>query len=219
SIDTVVCTHLHVDHVGWNTMRVNDRWVPTFPKARYLMGRTELAYWQSRQEEDDHHRSFVDSVRPVLDAGLVDLVDADHRVCEELRLVSTPGHTPGHVSGPIASRGGGAPIRGSFPHPRWQMASLARRSTADHDPARAARTRREVFDMLAGTETLLFGTHFATPSAGRVVRDGGAFALVVWTRADARTPVRARSAAGNAAPRGGRAALPGDVALHGSVGR
>src|SRR5262249_62263372 len=110
-------------------------------------------------------------------------------------------------------------FRAALPTPRCHWATASRRSPADHAPARAARTRREVFDMLAGTETLLFGTHFATPSAGRVVRDGGAFALVVWTRADARTPVRARSAAGNAAPRGGRAALPGDVALHGSVGR
>jgi glyoxylase-like metal-dependent hydrolase (beta-lactamase superfamily II) len=179
SIDTVLCTHLHVDHVGWNTMLVNDRWVPTFPKARYLMERTELAYWQSRQEEDDHHRSFADSVRPVLDAGLVDLVGTDHRLCDEVSLVPTPGHTPGHVSVRIASRGTEALISGDFLHHPCQMARLDMRSSADCDAARAARTRREVFDTLAGTETLLFGTHFATPSAGRVVRDGDAFALVV----------------------------------------
>ncbi|HJW68857.1 MAG TPA: MBL fold metallo-hydrolase [Candidatus Binatia bacterium] len=179
SIDTVVCTHLHVDHVGWNTMLVNGRWVPTFPKARYLTERTELAYWQSRQEDDDHHRSFADSVRPVLDAGLVDLVDADHRLCDEVSLVPTPGHTPGHVSVRIASRGEEALISGDFLHHPCQMARLDMRSSADHDPLRAARTRRDVFDRLAGTETLLFGTHFAAPSAGRVVRDGDAFALVV----------------------------------------
>jgi glyoxylase-like metal-dependent hydrolase (beta-lactamase superfamily II) len=179
SIDAVVCTHLHVDHVGWNTMLVADRWVPTFPNARYLMERTDLAYWQSRQEDDDHHRSFVDSVRPVLEAGLVDVVDADHRVCDEIRLVPTPGHTPGHVSVRIASRGEEALISGDFLHHPCQMAILDLRSTADHDPARAARTRRDVFDMLVGTETLLIGTHFATPSAGRVVRDGDAFALVL----------------------------------------
>lgn len=179
SIDTVVCTHLHVDHVGWNTMLVNGRWVPTFPKARYLTERTELAYWQSRQEDDDHHRSFADSVRPVVDAGLVDLVDADHRLCDEVSLVPTPGHTPGHVSVRIASRGEEALISGDFLHHPCQMARLDMRSSADHDPLRAARTRRDVFDRLAGTETLLFGTHFAAPSAGRVVRDGDAFALVV----------------------------------------
>jgi len=179
SIDTVLCTHLHVDHVGWNTMLVNDRWVPTFPKARYLMERTELAYWQSRQVDDDHRRAFVDSVRPVLDAGLVDPVDAHHRVCDEVHLVPTPGHTPGHVSVRVASRGEEALISGDFLHHPCQMARLDMRSSADHDAARAARTRREVFDTLAGTETLLFGTHFATPSAGRVVRDGDGFALVV----------------------------------------
>jgi glyoxylase-like metal-dependent hydrolase (beta-lactamase superfamily II) len=179
SIDTVLCTHLHVDHVGWNTMLVNDRWVPTFPKARYLMERTELEYWKSRREHDDHRRSFDDSVEPVLDAGLVDPVGTDHRVCDEVSLVPTPGHTPGHVSVRVASRGEEALISGDFLHHPCQMALLDLRSSADHDPARAARTRREVFDALAGTQTLLLGTHFATPSAGRVVRDGDAFALVV----------------------------------------
>jgi glyoxylase-like metal-dependent hydrolase (beta-lactamase superfamily II) len=179
SIDTVLCTHLHVDHVGWNTMLLNDRWVPTFPRARYLMERTELAYWQSRREHDDHRRSFDDSVEPVLDAGLVDLVGTDHRVCDEVGLVATPGHTPGHVSVRVVSRGEEALITGDFVHHPCQMARLDLRSSVDHDPARAARTRRDVFDALAGTQTLLLGTHFATPSAGRVMRDGDAFALVV----------------------------------------
>jgi glyoxylase-like metal-dependent hydrolase (beta-lactamase superfamily II) len=179
SIDTVVCTHLHVDHVGWNTMLVDGRWVPTFPRARYLMERTELAYWRSRQEDDDHRRSFADSVRPVLDTGLVDPVGADHRVCDEVHLVPTPGHTPGHVSVRIASRGEEALITGDFLHHPCQMAWLDLRSSADHDPARAAQTRRDVFNRLAGTGTLLFGTHFATPSAGRVERDGDAFRLAV----------------------------------------
>jgi glyoxylase-like metal-dependent hydrolase (beta-lactamase superfamily II) len=179
SIDTVLCTHLHVDHVGWNTTLVGERWVPTFPRARYLMGRGELAYWQSRREHDDHRRAFGDSVEPVLDAGLADLVETDHRLCDEVSLVPTLGHTPGHVSVRVASQGDEALITGDFVHHPCQMARLDWASTVDHDVQQAIRTRREVFERLAGTATVLLGTHFATPSAGRVERDGDAFRLAV----------------------------------------
>jgi len=179
SIDTVVCTHLHVDHVGWNTMLVNGAWVPTFPQARYVIGRAELEYWKSRQEDDDHGLAFADSVRPIWDAGLVDLVDADHRLCDEVSLVPTPGHTPGHASVRIASGGAEALVTGDFLHHPIQMARLDWASSADYDADRAQRTRREVFERLAESRTLLIGTHFASPTAGRVVRDGDAFRLDV----------------------------------------
>jgi glyoxylase-like metal-dependent hydrolase (beta-lactamase superfamily II) len=179
SIDSVVCTHLHVDHVGWNTMLLDGRWVPTFPHARYLMGRTELEYWRSRQAHDDHRRAFDDSVAPVLDAGLVDLVGVEHRLCDEVSLVPTLGHTPGHVSVRIVSRGEEALVTGDFLHHPCQMARPEWCSSADYDTGQAIRTRREVFARLAETQTLLIGTHFATPSAGRVARDGDAYRLVV----------------------------------------
>src|SRR5690349_18573872 len=98
SIDTVLCTHLHVDHVGWNTRLVGGKWVPTFPRARYLMGRVEFAHWQEQHERDDMAAVFADSVKPIHDAGLADLVETDHRVCDEISLVPTTGHTPGHAS-------------------------------------------------------------------------------------------------------------------------
>jgi glyoxylase-like metal-dependent hydrolase (beta-lactamase superfamily II) len=178
SIDTVLCTHLHVDHVGWNTMLVDGRWVPTFPRARYLMGRVEFEYWRTQREHDHHHPIFADSIAPVFDAGLVDLVETDHRVCDEITLTPTLGHTPGHVSVRIASRGEEALITGDFIHHPCQMAHPEWSSTADDDPDRAARTRREVFGHLAGTTALLIGTHFVAPTAGRVLRDGDAFRLV-----------------------------------------
>lgn len=178
SVDTVVCTHLHVDHVGWNTVLVDGRWLPTFPRARYLMGRIEFAHWREYRQNDDHGAAFVDSVRPVSEAGLVDLVETDHRICDELALIPTLGHTPGHVSVRIASRGEEALISGDFLHHPVQMALLDLASSADHEPERAARTRREMFARLADTPALLIGTHFAGPTAGRVVRDGDAFRLV-----------------------------------------
>src|SRR6202790_5655313 len=97
SIDTVLCTHLHVDHVGWNTTLVEGRWVPTFPRARYLMGRIEYEHWSQRLGRDDMVAVFGDSVQPVFDAVLVDLVETDARIGEEIDLIPTIGHTPGHV--------------------------------------------------------------------------------------------------------------------------
>jgi glyoxylase-like metal-dependent hydrolase (beta-lactamase superfamily II) len=179
TIDTVLCTHLHVDHVGWNTMLVGGRWVPTFPKARYLMGRVEFEYWRTQEEVEHHRPVFADSVAPVFEAGLVDLVETDHRVCDEVSLVPTLGHTPGHVSVRIRSKGEEALITGDFIHHPCQMAHPEWSSSADSDALRSAETRRSVFSRLAGTPVLVIGTHFAGPTAGRVVRDGDAFRLAL----------------------------------------
>jgi glyoxylase-like metal-dependent hydrolase (beta-lactamase superfamily II) len=176
SIDTVLCTHLHVDHVGWNTKLVDGKWVPTFPKARYLIGRSEFEYWRDETETGDP-RIFADSVRPVWDAGLVDLVDTDHRICDEISLVPTLGHTPGHVSVRIASHGEEALITGDFIHHPCQMAHPEWVSNADYDPQASIQTRHAMFSALAGTPTLVIGTHFAAPTAGRIVRDGEAYRL------------------------------------------
>ena len=177
SIDIVLCTHLHVDHVGWNTMLVDGRWVPTFPNARYLMARTEFEYWQRERDNDEQVAVFADSVKPVFDAGLVDLVETDHRICDEVRLVPTVGHTPGHVSVSISSKGQEALITGDFIHHPCQMARPEWAATVDFDQAQSTRTRRDVFGRLAGTATLVIGTHFAGCSAGRVVRYGDAYRL------------------------------------------
>ena len=177
TIDTVVCTHLHVDHVGWNTMLVDGHWVPTFPKARYLMGRVEYRHWTTQREREDMAVVLADSVAPVWAADLVDLVETDHRICDEISLVPTPGHTPGHVSVRIASRGEEALISGDFMHHPCQIARPRWSSTADSDPAAARQTRERMLTGLAGAPTLVIGTHFAGRTAGHVVRDGDAFRL------------------------------------------
>jgi glyoxylase-like metal-dependent hydrolase (beta-lactamase superfamily II) len=178
TIDTVICTHLHVDHVGWNTMLVNGRWVPTFPRARYLMGRVEYAYW-TQSDREDMGGVLADSVSPVWDAGLVDLVETDHRLCDEISLVPSLGHTPGHVSVRIASRGETALITGDFMHHPCQIARPEWSSTADSDPLQARQTRERMLTELAGTPALVIGTHFAGRTAGHIVRDGEAFRLAV----------------------------------------
>lgn len=180
SIDTVLCTHLHVDHVGWNTMLVDGKWRPTFANARYLIGRTEMAHWQ--QEGVGNRRgddAFGDSVKPVFDAGLVDLVASDHRLCDEVWLEPTPGHTPGHVSVRISSRGEDALITGDCMHHPCQMARPDWQSSADTDPAAAQKTRVDLLDRYADGPVLVIGTHFATPTAGRIRRDGDVYRFEV----------------------------------------
>ena len=181
SIDAVMCTHLHVDHVGWNTMLVDGEWVPTFPNARYLFGKTEWEHWQ-QEVNDQYGEALDDSVKPIVDAGLADFVASDYQICPEVSLVPTPGHTPGHVSVRISSNGEEAFITGDSLHHPCQMARLDWSCAADNDKEMARDTRIEMLDSLAGTDTLVIGTHFATPSAGYVKKEvGGGFRLEVKT--------------------------------------
>ena len=177
-IDTVLCTHLHIDHVGWNTMLVDGKWVPTFPKARYLIGQVEFAHWQADTDEDQV-AVMTDSVLPVFDADLVDLVETNHKISDEISLIPTVGHTPGHVSVMIKSNGEEAMITGDFIHHPCQFAHPEWSSSFDTDPVQSAQTRREIFDKYADTPTLIIGTHFATPTAGHLKRDGDAYRLDV----------------------------------------
>ncbi|MCB1741868.1 MAG: MBL fold metallo-hydrolase, partial [Gammaproteobacteria bacterium] len=175
-IDRVLCTHLHIDHVGWNTVWREGRWQPTFANARYLFGRVEFEHWQSEDhgalERLDVEAVMADSVQPVVDAGLVELVDTDQRIDPAVRLLPSPGHTPGHVSVLIESQGESALISGDFLHHPCQIAHPEWHSTPDADVTRAIQTRQAMLTRFADTPTLIIGTHFASPTAGRLVRDG-----------------------------------------------
>lgn len=180
TIDTVLCTHLHVDHVGWNTMLVNGEWVPTFPNARYLLARREFEYWDKAAADELNDGIMQDSVRPVMEAGLVDLIDWEHQVSDEVSLVPTPGHTPGHVSIAIRSDGEEALITGDCFHHPCQMTRVDWCSSADYDQAEGRKTRETLLDRYAGSGVLIIGTHFATPTAGYIrARDEGGFWLDV----------------------------------------
>jgi glyoxylase-like metal-dependent hydrolase (beta-lactamase superfamily II) len=175
SIDTVLCTHLHVDHVGWNTRLVDGKWLPTFPNARYLFGRTEYEHWRDHSDTEDKLAVFKDSVQPIVDAGRAELIASDASLTEEIILLSTPGHSPGHVSILIRSEGEQALLTGDVAHHPCQMAHLDWSSTADSDPAQSPGTRRELFARFADTATLLIGGHF---DAGHIKRVGDAFKFI-----------------------------------------
>ena len=179
SIDTVLCTHLHVDHVGWNTKLENGRWIPTFRNAEYVMGRAEYEHWSTATTREDMRHVMADSVTPIKEAGKARLVETDAAICEEIALIPTVGHTPGHVSVMISSRGEQAMITGDFMHHPCQIAHPEWDTLADSDPEQGIRTRRIMFERLAGTPVLVIGTHFAGATAGRIVRDGAAFRLDV----------------------------------------
>jgi len=178
SIDAVLCTHLHVDHVGWNTRLDGNRWVPTFRRARYLFHRAELDYWLGAND-NTYGDVMGDSVRPVLDAGLVDLVESTHAVDGAVSLEPTPGHTPGHVSVRIRSRGEEAVITGDLMHHPVQCAHTDWKSSADTDAALAVATRREFVHDCAASGVLVLGTHFAGPTGGHIVAHEDTYRLRV----------------------------------------
>ncbi len=196
-IDIVLCTHMHLDHVGWNTYWDGTAWAPTFPKARYLFAGTEFDFWQreySLPEMDIaaaktphemgaalihniQHLVHADSILPIFDAGLADLVSCDFQVCDEVALVPTPGHTPGHVSVAVRSGGAAAIITGDCIHHPCQIARPHWGTLVDNDPAAAAKTRERLFSELSESQTLLIGSHFSEPTAGLVRRKAGSYRL------------------------------------------
>lgn len=199
AVDFVLCTHLHLDHVGINTRLEGGEWVPTFPNARYLFARSEYEYWKAEAEAEpvdpvtlespfERYRAgfqrtqkcvHEQSVEPVMRAGLAELVDPPCEVAPGVRLVPTTGHTPGHVSVELSSGGEAALITGDAFHHPCQIARADWATVADFDREASSATRRRMLQELEASGALMLGTHFAEPTAGRVVRDGDTWRLDV----------------------------------------
>jgi glyoxylase-like metal-dependent hydrolase (beta-lactamase superfamily II) len=178
-MDTVLCTHLHFDHVGWNTRLVDGRWVPTFPNARYLFSRKEYDHWMMLRDTGGHHavNHLADSIDPIVEARLVDFISHDHEICEEVRLLPTPGHTPDHVSVLISSQGEQAVITGDLMHHPIQLAMPWHAATFDMDKKAGSKTRVEFVNRFQAQPVLIIGSHFADPGAGYIVRHGDVWKL------------------------------------------
>jgi glyoxylase-like metal-dependent hydrolase (beta-lactamase superfamily II) len=174
-IDIVMCTHLHVDHVGWNTRLDNGRWVPTFPNARYVFAKTEYDYWTAQNAKSELP-VFADSVLPVVEANKADIVANDFSIGDHARVLPTPGHTPGHIAIAFGKTRDDAVFIGDAMHSPLQTHHPALSPKFDVDPELAAKTRRNLLERLCDTDTLCCTAHFPSPSAGRIKRRGDAFA-------------------------------------------
>ena len=175
-IDFVMCTHLHVDHVGWNTRLENGRWVPTFPKARYVFADRELGYWTQRQKDDPAACPWVtDSVLPIVAANRVDIVKSAHAFNDLVTLIPTPGHTIDHFSVQVGKPGADAVITGDMIHSPLQARYPEFGMMSDYDSKQAGASRRELFGRFCDTSTLMCTAHFPSPSTGRFVRWKDAF--------------------------------------------
>ncbi len=173
-IDVVMCTHLHLDHVGWNTRLDNGRWVPTFPKARYLFSAQEYAYW-AEEHAKAPSECFADSVLPIVEAKRAELVRSDLGLDDHLTLLPTPGHTPDHFAVLLGRGGHDAVVTGDLIHSPLQMRYPELASRPDYDPAQAGRTRRSFLERYCDAETLCCTAHFPSPSVGHITRWGDGF--------------------------------------------
>lgn len=178
-IDYVMCTHLHVDHVGWNTRLENGRWVPTFPKARYVMADRELAFWTQQEKEQPAGCPWItDSVLPIVAANRAQVVKSDFALNEAVQFLPTPGHTIDHYSVLVGRPGHDALIAGDMIHSPIQGRYPELGMRADYDSALAGATRRRVFDRFCDTSTQMCVTHFPQPSTSRVQRWGDGYRFV-----------------------------------------
>ncbi|MUM19222.1 MBL fold metallo-hydrolase [Mycobacterium sp. CBMA 623] len=167
AVTAVVCTHLHLDHAGRNTTLVDGVWVPTYPNAEYLITEPEYTFWQDNPEMN---RAKSESVEPLARHDVLRLTDTDHAITENIQLVPTPGHTPGHCAVRVESAGAAALICGDVIHHPLQIAYPDICAFPDADPETSVATRTRLLEQLATDQTLLVGTHFAAPSSGTIKR-------------------------------------------------
>lgn len=179
-IDMVMCTHLHFDHVGWNTRLENGRWVPTFPNARYVFSRRDFEYFIENPEgEALHCEAFLDSIAPVMEAGQADIVDetaiAHREIGDGIWLEPAFGHSPGCCTINAQAEGPPGIFWGDVIHHPVQLIRHDLKFAFDADGVAAARVRKATMERVADTDTLCFPAHFRRSSAGYVKRDGDAF--------------------------------------------
>lgn len=176
-VDFVLCTHLHVDHCGWNTQLIDGRWTPTFPKARYVFSRTEHDLWSTGTltPDDFDDGQLADSVLPVVEAGLADMIDGAWQLGDELTIRPAPGHSPGHCAIHLLSHNRHALFSGDTMHQPVQVYRPEWNSRFCEDADLARRTRRLLLEHSAEKRALVLPAHFGGSHAGFVSAQGGGF--------------------------------------------
>ena len=185
NVDVVVNTHLHADHVGWNTRLVDGQWIPTFPNAQYLMPAEDLAFWDPTMNNQTimgpgAHGFWEDSIAPVLAAGQVTAWSASHRIDDVLTLEAAPGHTPGASILRLVSGDSEVLFIGDTLHSPAQVYDLHTSSCFDEDTRQAHATRDRLFTEAAEKGLFMFPAHFGGHAGFRVVKDGDSYAIADW---------------------------------------
>ena len=178
-VDYVMCTHLHADHVGWNTRLLDGRWVPTFPNAKYVFSKADYDHYEATPPDDHSHNAFRDSVLPIVEAGQAVLIGNDFSIDDTVTILPTPGHTPGHYCVRLRSNGAEAILTGDLMHFGVQVARPDWSAVFCVDRVASAATRKTFVDSYAGTDVLIMPAHFPGPTCGHIVgaSDGTWFRL------------------------------------------
>ncbi|QIQ01277.1 MBL fold metallo-hydrolase [Streptomyces liangshanensis] len=188
-VDLVVATHLHTDHVGWNTTLTDGRWVPTFPNATYLFPQEDFDYWNPEGDDEPpggpaYSDAFKDSVLPVVHAGQAQFFSGEHVIDGNVSITPAPGHSPGSAVVEVTSRGESALFTGDLVHSPMQILGHEHASCFDDDPARAATSRDRVLHRASETRAAVFTAHFDVDKAARIARQGGRYVVDSWTELD-----------------------------------
>ena len=186
-VDLVLITHLHTDHVGWNTVRDGDAWIPTFPNATYVLSRADLDYFDPGRRRGGQRVSdafmrnvWDDSVQPVIDDGRVESWDGEYLVDASLRLVAAPGHTPGNAVLALASGPDRAMFVGDLLHSPVQVALPDWNNCMCEDPAASRNSRHRILGLAADHRALVFGGHFGGDQGAEVARTSDGFTIRGW---------------------------------------
>ncbi len=167
-IDYVMCTHLHADHVGWNTMLSNGKWVPTFPKAKYIFSKKDYDFFNNVKEGEQGYLSMIDSVRPIVDHGQATLVDDNYTIDNYIDLIPTPGHTPGHICIKLNSKEKNGIFTGDLIHHPILISEPSIETNFCYDPKLAVMARKKFIDKNIDTNTIIFPAHFSGSTAGYI---------------------------------------------------